>query len=286
MKILLPPSETKHEGGDGSPLDLDSLVLPSLNERRSAVLDALIDLAADEEAARRVLKLSQRQRGDIAHNRALRSSPTMPAIDRYTGVLFDALDARPSPQPPDGGWESTCGSTALAGPGRSPRRSSHLRLAAGTSLPGLPALRRHWAEAASAAIAEADPSFVLDLRSEAYVALGPVPSAVSSAYVRVVTAHGRALNHFNKSRRACSCGRSPRIGRVSARCVPSRVGAEAGDRLPRRRTAGHSGAGRRGVSRLPCEEGRFVRERRRRRTCQTAKETCGETPRHASVFSA
>lgn len=199
MKILLPPSETKHEGGDGSPLDLDSLVLPSLNERRSAVLEALIDLAADEEAARRVLKLSERQRGDIAHNRALRSSPTMPAIDRYTGVLFDALDAR-SLSAASRRWlgEHVWIHSAPLGPVGALDALPTYRLAAGTSLPGLPALRRHWAEATSAAIAEADPSFVLDLRSEAYVALGPVPGAVSSAYVRVVTAHGRVLNHFNK----------------------------------------------------------------------------------------
>ncbi|EYT59562.1 MULTISPECIES: YaaA family protein [Microbacterium] len=199
MKILLPPSETKHEGGDGSPLDLDSLVLPSLNERRSAVLEALIDLASDEEAARRVLKLSERQRGDIAHNRALRSSPTMPAIDRYTGVLFDALDAR-SLSAVSRRWlgEHVWIHSAPLGPVGALDALPAYRLAAGTSLPGLPALRRHWAEATSAAIAEADPSFVLDLRSEAYVALGPVPGSVSSAYVRVVTAHGRALNHFNK----------------------------------------------------------------------------------------
>ena len=199
MKILLPPSETKHEGGDGSPLDLDSLVLPSLNERRSAVLEALIDLAADEEAARRVLKLSERQRGDIAHNRALRSSPTMPAIDRYTGVLFDALDAR-SLSAASRRWlgEHAWIHSAPLGPVGALDALPTYRLAAGTSLPGLPALRRHWAEATSAAIAEADPSFVLDLRSEAYVALGPVPGSVASAYVRVVAAHGRALNHFNK----------------------------------------------------------------------------------------
>lgn len=199
MKILLPPSETKHEGGDGSPLDLDSLVLPSLNERRSAVLEALIDLAADEEAARRVLKLSERQRGDIAHNRALRSSPTMPAIDRYTGVLFDALDAR-SLSAASRRWlgEHVWIHSAPLGPVGALDALPTYRLAAGTSLPGLPALRRHWAEATSAAIAEADPSFVLDLRSEAYVALGPVPGSVASAYVRVVAAHGRALNHFNK----------------------------------------------------------------------------------------
>ena len=43
---------------------------------------------------------------------------------------------------------------------------------------------------------------MLDLRSEAYAALGPVPAGIRSAYLRVVTrgADGttRALNHFNK----------------------------------------------------------------------------------------
>jgi cytoplasmic iron level regulating protein YaaA (DUF328/UPF0246 family) len=199
MKILLPPSETKHEGGDGAPLDLASLALPSLNKHRSAVLEALIDLAADEEAARRALKLSERQRGDVSHNRMLRSAPTMPAIDRYTGVLFDALDAR-SLSAASRRWlgEHVWIHSAPLGPIGALDAVPTYRLAAGISLPGIPALRRHWAEATSAAIAEADPSFVLDLRSEAYVALGPVPSTVASAYVRVVTEHGRALNHFNK----------------------------------------------------------------------------------------
>ncbi len=53
------------------------------------------------------------------------------------------------------------------------------------------------------ALAAVEAPFVLDLRSEAYVALGPVPSAAASAYVRVVSDDGsdagvRALNHFNK----------------------------------------------------------------------------------------
>lgn len=183
----------------GSPLDLGALALPSLSEQRSAVVEALIDLAADEDAARRVLKLSERQRGDVVHNRHLRSAPTMPAIDRYTGVLFDALDAR-TLATPSRRWlgEHVWIHSAPLGPVGALDPLPTYRLAAGTSLPGLPALRRHWAEATSSAIAEADPSFILDLRSEAYVALGPVPSTVPSAYVRVVTAQGRALNHFNK----------------------------------------------------------------------------------------
>ncbi|MGH3692381.1 MAG: YaaA family protein [Microbacterium sp.] len=199
MKILLPPSETKREGGDGSPLDLDALALPSLNDHRSAVVEALIDLAADEDVARRVLKLSERQRGDVVHNRELRSAPTMPAIDRYTGVLFDALDAR-TLSAASRRWlgEHVWIHSAPLGPVGALDAVPTYRLAAGISLPGIPALRRHWAEATSRAIEEEQPSFVLDLRSEAYVALGPVPVAVPSAYVRVVTAHGRALNHFNK----------------------------------------------------------------------------------------
>lgn len=199
MKILLPPSETKHEGGDGSPLDLESLVLPSLSAHRTAVIDALVELASDEETARRVLKLSERQSRDIAHNRVLRSAPTMPAIDRYTGVLFDALDAR-SLSSASRRWlgEHVWIHSAPFGPVGALDLVPMYRLAAGTSVPGLPALRRHWAAATSAAVAEAAPAFILDLRSEAYAALGPVPDSVSSAYVRVVTEQGRALNHFNK----------------------------------------------------------------------------------------
>lgn len=199
MKILLPPSETKRPGGDGAPLALGSLALPGLHAHRSSALDALIDLAADEEAARRVLKLSERQIGDIVHNRMLRTAPTMPAVDRYTGVLFDALDAS-SLSSASRRWlgDHVWIHSAPLGPIGALDALPAYRLSAGTSVPGLPALRRHWADATSSAIAETEPAFVLDLRSEAYVALGPIPASVPSSYVRVVTEHGKALNHFNK----------------------------------------------------------------------------------------
>lgn len=199
MKILLPPSETKREGGTGAPLDLAELALPGLHGHRSAVIDALIDLSADEASAKKVLKLSERQAGDIAHNRMLRTSATMPAVDRYTGVLFDALDAG-SLSSASRRWlgAHVWVHSAPFGPVGALDPIPVYRLAAGTSLPGLSALRRHWAQATTAAIAEEEPPFVLDLRSEAYAALGPIPASVPSAYVRVVTHEGRALNHFNK----------------------------------------------------------------------------------------
>lgn len=224
MKVLLPPSETKRPGGEGAPLDLDALALPGLGAHRRDVVDALIELAADEDTARRVLKLSARQLDDIAHNRALRSAATMPAVDRYTGVLFDALDASTL----TGASRKWLGAhvwihSAPFGPIGALDQIPAYRLAAGTSLPGLAALRRHWADATTAAMVEENPSFVLDLRSEAYVALGPIPASVPSAYVRVVVddeGGSRALNHFNKKSkgllvRALAEDR-PRVGSLRA----------------------------------------------------------------------
>jgi len=203
MLILLPPSETKRAGGRRAPVDFASLALPALAPERALVTDALVALSADADAAARVLKLSERQRGEIADNAALREAPTMPAVDRYTGVLYDALDA-PSLPAPARKWlgAHVLIHSAPFGPVAATDPIPAYRLAAGTTLPGIPPLRRVWADAVTTALAERAPSFVLDLRSEAYAALGPVPEGISSVYVRVVTQGPdgavRALNHFNK----------------------------------------------------------------------------------------
>lgn len=203
MLILLPPSETKRPGGAGAAWDAARLALPSLSAPRARVADALVALSADPEAAARVLKLSERQRGEIAVNAQLRSAPTMPAVDRYTGVLFDALDAGSLPSPARR-WlgAHVLIHSAPFGPVGALDPIPAYRLAAGASLPGVGPLRREWAEPVTAALAAAEPGFILDMRSEAYAALGPVPPAVPSAYVRVVSAGAdgtvRALNHFNK----------------------------------------------------------------------------------------
>jgi cytoplasmic iron level regulating protein YaaA (DUF328/UPF0246 family) len=201
--ILLPPSETKRPGGEGAPWRAESLAFPELVPLRDQVVDALVALSADEEIASRVLKLSARQRAEVAANAALRISPTLPAADRYTGVLYDALDAA-SLDEASRTWlaRHVAIHAAPFGPVAALDPVPAYRLGAGVRLPRLPPLRRLWADAVGAAIAASRPSFVLDLRSEAYVALGPVPPSVPQAYVRVVTegADGtvRALNHFNK----------------------------------------------------------------------------------------
>lgn len=203
MLILLPPSETKRAGGRARPMDAASLALPSLAPQREAVIDALVALSADEDEAARVLKLGATQRGEIAANASLRQAPTLPAVDRYTGVLFDALDAASLPAA-SRRWlgAHVLVHSAPFGPVGALDAIPAYRLGAAAALPNLPSLKRVWADAVTAALAAENARFVLDLRSEAYAALGPIPASTPSAYVRVVSqSEGgavRALNHFNK----------------------------------------------------------------------------------------
>jgi cytoplasmic iron level regulating protein YaaA (DUF328/UPF0246 family) len=203
LLVLLPPSETKRSGGGAAALDLASLAFPELRAQREAVLTALERLSADAPTAARVLGLGATQLHEVEVNARVRAAPTMAAIDRYTGVLYDALDAA-SLDAPARRWigANVLIQTAPLGPVGGLDRIPAYRLGAGVSLPGSTPLRRLWAAPVTRALGDASPRFVLDLRSEAYAALGPVPGEVSSAYVRVVSegADGavRALNHFNK----------------------------------------------------------------------------------------
>ncbi|MFS0733487.1 peroxide stress protein YaaA [Microbacterium sp. 1P10UB] len=203
MLVLLPPSETKRPGGSGGAWRPDALSFPSLEPHRREVTAALVALSAYPDEAARLLKLGATQRTEVAVNAALADAPGLPAVDRYTGVLYDALDAA-SLDPAARRWlgRSVAIHSAPFGPVRALERIPAYRLGAGVSLPGLRALPRLWGAAVTAAIADAQPGFVLDLRSEAYVALGPVPASVPSVYLRVVTeteaGTTRALNHFNK----------------------------------------------------------------------------------------
>lgn len=96
MLIVLPPSETKAIGGDDAPLNMDALSFPSLNPIRKSISKDLSSLSPDQ--ALTMLKLSEKLREEVAANTQLLHAPTMPAILRYTGVLYDALDAPTLPR--------------------------------------------------------------------------------------------------------------------------------------------------------------------------------------------
>ena len=187
MLIVLPPSETKAPGGDGPALDLEGLGFPALNPVRSSLIDDLSSL--EVPTALEVLKISEKLRPEAEANLELRSAPTMPALHRYTGVLFDALSA---PTLPARAWGRLAVGSALFGLVRAGDLIPRYRLSGGTRLPDSPTLRARWGGLITEALAEED--FVVDLRSGAYQNLGRVPAAVT---VRVEK-DGKVVSHFNK----------------------------------------------------------------------------------------
>jgi cytoplasmic iron level regulating protein YaaA (DUF328/UPF0246 family) len=198
--VLLPPSETKARGGDGAPLDLAALSAPELTPVRTEIAETLVKVSADAPAARAALGLSPAQDDEIERNAALWTSPTMPALERYTGVLYDALDVPTMTRSQRARADRRLAvGSALFGLVRGEDRIPAYRLSAGSSLPGLPTLRALWKPALSPVLAAAD-ELVVDLRSGSYAALAPVPGAVTLAVLSERPDGTRSVvSHFNKA---------------------------------------------------------------------------------------
>lgn len=200
MLVLLPPSETKAHGGDGLPLDLDSLGFPALNPLRAHVLDALVRLAADPPASMAVLGLGPKQADEAAHNADLRVTPTAEALDRYTGVLYEALGAATFTRAQRARVNARVAiGSALFGVVRAADRIPRYRLSAGSVLPQVGGLRAQWRPVLGPALSNID-GLVVDLRSAAYAALGPVEGAVTATVLTERADGSRGVvSHFNKA---------------------------------------------------------------------------------------
>ncbi|BBY42413.1 hypothetical protein A5765_01055 [Mycolicibacterium celeriflavum] len=226
MIVLLPPSETKRSGGDGPPLRLESLSSPELEPLRTELLDELVKLTRDRSACRRALGLSDAQDAEVDRNAQLRSAPTLPAINRYTGVLYDALDV-----------ESLRGAaasrararlavgSALFGLLRADDPIPAYRLSASSKLPGRPTLAARWRPLLEPVLTRlAADELIVDLRSGSYASLGRLPDAVR---VDVVAEHpdGRrtVVTHFNKAHK----GRLARV-LATSRAEPDDAAGVAG----------------------------------------------------------
>jgi len=197
--ILLPPSETKREGGTGAPLDLAALSFPELTPARKQALTALRVLSRNLSAAAGMLRLGPASASEAARNRVVTTSATMPAIDRYDGVLFEELDAGSlSASARRFAGEHLAIGSALFGLTGALDPIPGYRLSHDSRLPGT-TLGKIWRAPLTAALA-GRPGLILDLRSEGYADLGPAPAG--SLYLRVVSegddGRRRALNHFNK----------------------------------------------------------------------------------------
>ncbi|MFF8818583.1 YaaA family protein [Leucobacter sp. NPDC015123] len=205
MRILLPPSETKRLGGrlPFSPRELflgERLAAP-----RAAAQRALESVSGDESAATKALKLGVKNRDERLRNLELDASGAMPAIERYTGVLYDALD--PDTLAPEAlAWlrDHVFVQSALFGLVRGGDAIPAYRVSASSRLPELGSpLAKLWAAPHEGALEGS--AYVLDLRSKDYAALAPLGAlgAEETDYLEVVARSDdgevRALNHFNKA---------------------------------------------------------------------------------------
>lgn len=146
--ILLPPSEGKASGGVGGPWQRGTMEI-DLDDRREEVIAALAKAMKGSEASRSKL-LGVKGKALAAATTAdlhVRDHGSMPAIDRYTGVLYDALD-HPSLKAAErrrldrsvvifsGLWGLACPADPIP----------DYKLKMGASLPGLGKLSTWWRE--------------------------------------------------------------------------------------------------------------------------------------------
>lgn len=192
MLLLLPPSETKRDGGVQGGLDLSSLGFPELTAQRSTALTALRRLVRSRSAATQALHLGATQGFEIERNRALLTSPVMPAIERYTGVLFDALDVDSlSAEARQFAATTVVIHSALFGLVRADDHIPAYRLSHDSRLPGV-SLRKLWSGPVTEALIRCG-GLMIDARSESYRRLGPAPEG--SWYLRVVGTEPSTVDH-------------------------------------------------------------------------------------------
>jgi uncharacterized protein len=189
--LLLPPSEAKVPGGDGpSYADLADASDAALHAVRLRVLRSVAAFCRRTPGKAKVaLKLPPGSAAaDLAANIGALDAPTMPALERFTGVLFAALDV-PSLTPAQG--QLAARSTlvfsgafgVLAGDEPVPLH----RVPVSATLPRLGGLTVYWKKVLPAVL---DPrvegeALVVDLRSSDYAAMWQPAAEQASRVVSV-----------------------------------------------------------------------------------------------------
>ena len=177
--ILLPPSEGKAPGGRGAPWAPGRSTLPQLDDARERVLDALAAAGVDLGKAR-----------------------TLPAVRRYTGVLYQALDWESLP--PEArrlGNRSVLVASGLWGVSAPGDPLPAYRLKMSANLAPLGKLSTWWRPHLTAALAgHLAGRLVWDLLPAEHAAAWrpeevPLRRRVT---VRFVDAGGRTVSHWNK----------------------------------------------------------------------------------------
>ena len=189
MLFLLPPSESKAQGGSPLGIDLVALTFGGMQPARDEVFKAAVKAKVLDQT--------------------LQSAPTMPAIDRYTGTLYAAIHGRGLKGTPtefneltkaerERAKESVFIQSALFGLIPATNLIPFYKFSPNTKLPKLN-LKKHWPEAHNVIWKRLEGQKIIDLRSRQYVELAPIPEHFDALTVEVYDIEsGKAMNHFNK----------------------------------------------------------------------------------------
>lgn len=204
MLLLLPPSEAKIPGGDGPALRASGLGRAAghpLAGARRKVLEAVARWCRDdpEEAASGLKLPAGTAAQDLADNAAALRAPTMPALDRFSGVVYAAFGAGRLDPPAravalDAVRVFSGAFGMLAGDEPVPTH----RVPAATTVPGVGGLTPFWRARLRDVSPRlfADGRLVVDLRSTDYAAMwqvtGPLRQQVVPVRVLVERRSGRA----------------------------------------------------------------------------------------------
>lgn len=212
--ILLPPSEGKSQRRRGRGLDLGDLSFPPLTPLREEVIDAVAAVSAGPDAFD-VLGVSPNLVDEVARNTRLRSAPTAPAGEVYTGVLYDALDlssldtaARRRAS------RSIVVVSALFGALRLTDRIPAYRLSMSVNLPGLGPLARAWRPWLEPVLTEAaGRGVIVDCRSSTYAAAWTPSGALAERWVQIAVPGATHMAKHTRglvTRHLCESGASPK----------------------------------------------------------------------------
>ena len=189
MLFLLPPSESKAQGGSPLGIDLVALTFGGMQPARDEVFKAAVKAKVLDQT--------------------LQSAPTMPAIDRYTGTLYAAIHGRGLKGTPtefneltkaerERAKESVFIQSALFGLIPATNLIPFYRFSPNIKLPKLN-LKKHWPESHNVIWKRLEGQQIIDLRSRQYAELAPIPEHFDALTVEVYDIEsGKAMNHFNK----------------------------------------------------------------------------------------
>lgn len=199
--MLLPPSEGKADGGTSRRWEPDSGAFGALAARRTSIVDAL-EAAGGGDRKLLGVKGDHLDRARTA-NASLDGSPSLPAWERYTGVVWDHLDPatiRPADR------RRIVVVSGLLGLARGDDRTPDYRLKMGANLAPLGKVSTWWRADLSAALnryargrTAKQPRVIVDLLPQEHRAAWIPDARVSGVSIEFVDPTGKPGGHFAKA---------------------------------------------------------------------------------------